>query len=206
MLGRAYRPGRDGVAVPPALGARIAQSVAALAPVEVFPSAAAELTPPATNTLAAPAGAAAPPAPSAAPAEPPSTNGLAPCPLGLAVPTQQAGLANLVALVPFFGPFSPEAFAMVPAFEPGFPLFGPLIVAGGQQLDANADAINAVVGVVRPLEQAGFDALNPLYAPYRQQVLDGEAALANALRPGVAAFAAMPGASCVPALLALGAS
>ncbi|HZN14233.1 MAG TPA: hypothetical protein VFB78_08205 [Acidimicrobiales bacterium] len=203
LLGRAYRPGRDGVGVPTAFGARIAQSVAAVAPVEAVPTTAADVTPAPTNTATAAAPAPAAPAPSAAPTEPPSTNGLAPCPLGLAVPTQQAGLANLVGLVPLFGPFSPEAFAMVPAFEPGFPLFGPLIVAGGEQLDANADGVGALVGVVHPLQQAGFDALSPLYAPYRQQVLDGETAVANTVKPGVAAFASLPGASCFPAALAL---
>jgi hypothetical protein len=205
LLGRAYRPGRSGVEVPTALGAQISQSVAAVTPVEVAAST-TDATPPAadTTTVAAISPAPAPPAPApSAAAEPPSTNGLAPCPLGLPVPTEQAGLANLVAIVPLFGPFSAEAFAMVPAFEPGFPLMGPLIVAGGQQLDANADAVNALVGVVHPLEQAGFDALNPLYAPYRQQVLDGEAAIATGLRPGVEAFANLPGASCFPAALAL---
>ena len=105
----------------------------------------------------------------------------------------------LLALVPLFGPFSPEAFAMMPAFEPGFPLFGPLIVEGGKQLDAHPDEMNALVGVVHPLEQNGFDAMSPLYGPYRQQFLDGEASLAGALQPGVAAFAGMPGATCVPA-------
>jgi hypothetical protein len=203
LLGRAYRPGRDGVDVPTALGARIAQSAAAVAPVAAVPTATAAVVPPATKAAAVAAPAPPAPAPSAAPTEPPSTNGLGPCPLGLAVPTQQAGLANLVGLVPLFGPFSPEAFAMVPAFAPGFPLFGPLIVAGGEQLDANADAVNALVGVVHPLQQAGFDTLSPLYAPYRQQVLDGETAVANAVQPGVQAFTTLPGASCLPAFLAL---
>lgn len=203
LLARAYRPSRGGVEVPTALSARIAQSIAALPPAGTAPSAAADVALSATDTVVAGPAPTARPVAGPAPAEPPATNGLAPCPLGLAVPTEQAGLANLVGLVPLFGPFSPEAFAMVPAFEPGFPLMGPLIVAGGEQLDANADAVNALVGVVHPLQQAGFDALSPLYAPYRQQVLEGEAALASALQPGVAAFAAMPGASCFPAALAL---
>jgi hypothetical protein len=204
LLARAYRPSRDGVEVPTAL-AQSAAHVAATIP--AVTSAGPQAT--TTDDIAAPAEAtpsAAPAAPTtrgpSTEAEPPPTNGLAPCPLGLEVPTQQAGLANLVGLVPLFGPFSPEAFAMMPAFEPGFPLMGPLIIAGGEQLDANAEGINAVVGVVHPLEQAGFDTLSPLYGPYRQQVLGGEAALAEALRPGVASFASMPGASCFPALLA----
>jgi hypothetical protein len=206
LLARAYRPGRGGVQVPNALAARatreLAQSVAAVAPVSpVATVQVVDTSASAPSAPAAPPSAPSTPAPSA-PTPPPTTNGLPPCPLGLAVPTEQAGLANLVALVPLFGPFSPEAFAMVPAFEPAFPLFGPLIVSGGQQLDAHADQMNALVGVVHPLEQAGFDALNPLYAPYRQQVLDGEASVAGALQPGAAAFTGLPGASCFPALQA----
>jgi hypothetical protein len=207
LLARAYRPGRNGVEVPSALAAqstaRIAQSIAAVAPVVAADNLTADDVSPApsTSTAVAPA-----PQPQAAPSarpDPPTTNGLPPCALGLPVPQEQAGLANLVGLVPLFGPFSPEAFAMVPAFEPGFPLFGPLIIAGGQQLDANASGVDAIVSVVHPLEQAGFDAISPLYAPYRAQVLAGETTLANTLRPGVAAFAGLPGASCFPALLGL---
>jgi hypothetical protein len=116
------------------------------------------------------------------------------------VPTEQAGLANLIALVPLFGPFSPEAFAMVPAFAPAFPLFGPLIIEGGKQLDALP--LDALVSILRPLENAGYDAINPLYGPVRPQVLAGESQVASAIEPGVAAFASLPGATCLPALFA----
>lgn len=207
LLARSYRPGRNGVEVPSALAAQstaqIAQSIAAVAPVVAGDTVTADSASPAPSTSTGAAPAPPPAAAPSAPTEPPTTNGLPPCPLGLAVPQEQAGLANLVGLVPLFGPFSPEAFAMVPAFEPGFPLFGPLIIAGGQQLDANASGVNAIVSVVHPLEQAGFDALSPLYGPYREQVLAGETTLANTLQPGVAAFAGLPGASCFPAFLGL---
>src|SRR4051812_47446967 len=213
LLARAYRPGHTGVRVPNALGpkstTRLAQAAASVGPAEASPTPPAQQTPAAEvpagvaplSASAAPPLAAPAPAPnmSNTPAPPPATNGLPPCPAGLAVPTQPAGLANLVGIVPVFGPFSPEAFAMVPAFEPAFPLFGPLIVSGGQQLDAHANEMNALVGVVHPLEQSGFDAVSPLYGPYRQQVLAGEAGVAGALQPGAAAFASLPGASCVPA-------
>ncbi|HVT75982.1 MAG TPA: hypothetical protein VHD87_03050 [Acidimicrobiales bacterium] len=202
LLARAYRPGRDGVRVPDgSLGIttpRLAQPIAA------------SLPEPATAVLGAtqdaPAASPSMPAPAAPTTPPPSGGGgvaLAACELGLPVPTQQAGLANLVTLVPAFGPFSPEAFAMVPAFSPAFPLFGPMIIAGGQQLDAHADQVNTAIGVVHPLEQSGFDALAPVYGPHRDQVLAGEAQVASALEPGVAAFAALPGATCLPAALAL---
>ncbi|HZQ86603.1 MAG TPA: hypothetical protein VFA83_17280 [Acidimicrobiales bacterium] len=210
LLARAYRPARSGVRVPAALASQpstqLVQSAAAAVPAGAVLGTRIEYTdvaaPSVASAPAAPAPAPAPatPAPSTPP-PPPSTNGLAPCPLGLATPTQPAGLANLVGLVPLFGPFSPEAFAMMPAFGPAFPLFGPLIVAGGKQLDAHAAEMNTLVGVVHPLEQQGFDAMSPLYGPYRQQFLDGEASVAGALQPGVTAFANAPGASCFPAAL-----
>jgi len=210
LLARAYRPARNGVRVPAALASRqsteLVQSAAAAVPAGAVLGTRIEYTDVATPSTAAPVASAPAPAPATTapspPPPPPGTNGLAPCPLGLATPTEPAGLANLVGLVPLFGPFSPEAFAMMPAFGPAFPLFGPLIIAGGKQLDAHASEMNTLVGVVHPLEQQGFDAMSPLYGPYRQQFLDGEASLAAAMQPGVAAFANAPGASCFPAALA----
>ena len=212
LLARAYRPGHSGVRVPGALAGKsttqFAQSAAAVTPTASVLGALINATPDASASSAvsapAPATATAPAhsAPgSGSPTLPPNAKPLPPCPLGLAVPTQQAGVANLVQLVPLFGPFSPEAFAMVPAFEPAFPVFGPLITSGGKQLDAHAAEMGTVVGVVHPLEQQGFDTLSPLYAPYRQQFLAGEASVASAMAPGAAAFANAPGVSCIPAAL-----
>lgn len=215
LLARAYRPGRSGVRVPGALAGKsttqFAQSAAAVTPTANVLGALINENPAASGSAAVPASAPATQAAttpahstpaSGTPTPPPTGNTLPPCPLGLAVPTQQAGVANLVQLVPLFGPFSPEAFAMVPGFEPAFPVFGPLIVSGGKQLDAHAAEMNSLVGVVHPVEQQGFDALSPLYGPYRQQFLAGEAGVASAMAPGAAAFANAPGVSCVPAALA----
>jgi hypothetical protein len=200
LLARAYEPGRRGVRVPDAsLGLtspQLAQAIAASSPApQTVVAGSAQDAPSAPSPTATPA----PPAP------PPPSGGvpLAACELGLPVPTQQAGLANLVTLVPLFGPFSPEAFAMVPAFQPAFPLFGPMIIAGGEQLDAHQAQINTAIGVVHPLEEAGYDAVGPLYGPHRQQFLTAESQLAGAVEPGVAAFASAPGATCVPAALSL---
>lgn len=207
LAARSYRPGRDGVEVPSAAIAQSAASVLGTLPDptsrvlgtntnaddDVIETAAPAAPAPTSNPAPAPT----------APEQPNPGNGLAPCPLGLEVPQEQAGLANMVGLVPLFGPFSPEAFAFVPAFEPGFPLMGPLIIEGGEQLDAHEAEMAMLVSVLRPLQQAGFDTISPFYSPYRQQFLEGEAALAEAIRPGVAAFAAAPGASCFPAMLAL---
>jgi hypothetical protein len=201
LLARAYEPGRNGVAVPDgSLGLstpRLAQPIAASSSVA---SVVAGVTQDAPNTPSP----LAPMAP-AAPAAPPANGGvqLAACELGLPVPTRQAGLANLVGLVPLFGPFAPEAFAMMPAFQPAFPLFGPMIVAGGEQLDAHASELDALISVLHPLQTQGFDTIGPLYGPYRPQFLAAESQLASTLQPGVEAFAAAPGATCVPAALAL---
>lgn len=213
LLARAYRPGHSGVRVPGALAGKsttqFAQSAAAVTPTASVLGALINATPDASASPAAPAPAPATQAATAphstpgsgTPTPPPNAKPLPPCPLGLAVPTQQAGVANLVQLVPLFGPFSPEAFAMVPGFEPAFPVFGPLITSGGKQLDAHAAEMGTVVGVVHPVEQQGFDTLSPLYGPYRQQFLAGEASVASAMAPGAAAFANAPGVSCVPAAL-----
>ncbi len=200
LLARAYEPGRAGVPIPnsslslvtPRLAAPIATSTEVAGVAIDAPAASPGASTPAPSPSAGPSPSTPPPGAPAA---------LAPCELGLAVPTEQAGLANLVSIIPLFGPFSPEAFAMVPAFEPAFPLFGPMLIAGGSQLDSLP--VDQVVSVMRPLENQGYDAISSLYAPARPQVLAGEAQLAAALRPGVAAFAALPGATCLPASLAL---
>jgi hypothetical protein len=200
LLARTYQPGRPAVRVPNgSLGLtypKLATPIAASSPI---PTAVLGTT----QTPAAPPTKEVAPKTPTTPAPGSDTVALAPCELGLAVPTEQAGLANLVPLVPLFGPFSPEAFAMVPAFAPGFPLFGPLIVAGGEQLAANQASVDALYSVAHPLEVAGFDAISPLYAPIRPQVLAGEEQFATTLAPMVETFAGLPGATCLPAALAL---
>ncbi len=206
LLARAYQPGRPAVAVaartldridlvPPRLAAPIAAS---------SPARSATTADEPADTI----GADTPPSarPVSFPTGTPSTDApkpLAPCELGLPVPTQQAGLANLTPLVPLFGPFSPEAFAMVPAFAPGFPLVGPLIVTGGDFMTQNPAFTDAAYNELHPLETAGFATIAPLYEPVRPQVLEGEAALASALAAQFESFAAAPGATCLPAVLAL---
>lgn len=203
LMARAYRPGRDGVNVPSnalALNTpQVAAPIAASTPISSALGGSGALTPLAPNAEA-PTVTPAPAAP-APNATPPAA--LAPCEAGLAVPTEQAGLANLVALVPLFGPFAPEAFAMMPAFAPGFPLFGPLLIAGENGLARLQPALDVLVPAANALENAGYNALKPLYEPVRPQVLAGEAQLAETLAPGVAAFASAPGATCFPAALAL---
>lgn len=144
------------------------------------------------------------PSPPAAPGVPagPVSAALS-CPLPLTEPPTGGGVASLTPLLPLFGPFSAEAFAMLPAFEPLFPLMGPLMVAGQGYLEQMDPAIALLIAIAGPLEDAGFEVLAPFYEPYRQGFLDNEAAIADALAPLGEALAGTPGAGCLPALEAL---
>lgn len=141
-----------------------------------------------------------PPASSPASDPAPTSETALSCPLPLPEPPPGGGVASLTPLLPLFGPFSAEAFAMMPAFEPLLPLFGPMLVAGQATLESADPVLSALIGLVQPLETAGFDALAPLYGPNRQQFLDAEASAAHAVAPITEAIAATPGAGCLPAL------
>ena len=110
------------------------------------------------------------------------------------------GLQNLIRLVPLFGPFSPEAFAMLPVFEPGFQVLGPLFPLFETGLDQLAPVLDPLTPAVQQLGDAGFALLGPLYAPYREDVLAGEAQLAAQLQPIVQQLADTPGSECLVAL------
>ena len=120
--------------------------------------------------------------------------------LSLPAPQEVGGLQNLIRLVPLFGPFSPEAFAMLPAFEPGFQVLGPLFPLFETGLDQLAPVLDPLTPVVQQLGDAGFALLGPLYAPYREDVLAGEAQLAAYLQPIVQQLADTPGSECLVAL------
>jgi hypothetical protein len=149
---------------------------------------------------AAPAPAPAPPAPPAAvPAMPAAAP--ADCPaLGLPAPTETGGLASVIALVPLFGPFSAEAFAMLPAFEPALPVIGPLFPPAERALESLAPLLDAITPGAQALGQAGFDLLAPFYGPVREQFLSAETDLATAIAPLVQALATAPGTECLVAL------
>ncbi len=202
LFARAYQPGRDAVAgnaislLPPRTAAPIVSST------PIGATAGHVITVDGDKPNGAQ------PVPLTPPGSPasPSNDGpvaLAACELGLDVPTRPAGLANLTPLVPLFGPFSPEAFAMVPAFLPGFPLLGPLVTTGGDFLTAHPEITTAAYDTLHPLETQGYSTIAPLYEPVRPQVLAGEEQLAAAIAPQVATFASLPGATCLPAALAL---
>lgn len=154
---------------------------------------------PAPTPVAAPV----PDAPSPPPADPtaePEPPPVRECALGLPPPQPGGGVASLTPLVPFFGPFSAEAFTMMPAFEPAFPMFAPLLKAS-EPLLAQADPLlSALAPPSQELEQAGFDLLAPFYEPYRQSFLDAEADFAAAFAPLAESMATAPGTECIVAL------
>lgn len=158
-----------------------------------------------------------PPAPAAAVADPTTSTTLPEAPplpddapvgkpcaaFGLPAPQQVGGIQSLTRLIPLFGPFSAEAFAMLPAFQPGIEVLGPLFPVFEQGLDAAAPLLDVVTPVVAQLGEAGYGVLAPLYGPYREAVLDGEEQLAAFLEPIVRSLAETPGSECLIALEAL---
>lgn len=126
--------------------------------------------------------------------------------LGLPAPEKVGGIQSLVRLIPLFGPFSPEAFAMLPAFQPGMDALGPLFPLFESRLDQMAPVLDVATPVAQQLGEAGFGTLAPLYGPYREAVLDGEAQLAAFLQPIVQSLATAPGSECLIALEGLLAS
>jgi hypothetical protein len=126
--------------------------------------------------------------------------------LSLPAPDKVGGIQSLVRLIPFFGPFSPEAFAMLPALQPGMEAIGPLFPLFEAGLDQLAPALDALTPAAQQLGEAGFGALAPLYGPYREDVLAGEAQLAAFLQPIVQSLASAPGSECLIALEGLLAS
>jgi hypothetical protein len=95
---------------------------------------------------------------------------------------------------------------MLPAFQPGIAALGPLFPLFETGLDQLAPVLDVATPVVQQLGEAGFGALAPLYGPYREDVLAGEAQLAAFLQPIVASLAEAPGSECLVALEGLLAS
>jgi hypothetical protein len=191
------RPGPM-AAAPVATTPEVAVAPFAPPPASVVPAPAPPAPAPAVAVAASPT--ALPrsvPAPGAPPAQALS------CPLPIPPAPPGGGVASLTPLLPLFGPFSPEAFAMMPAFEPVLPLFGPMLMAGQALLEQADPVVALLLEILPPLEEAGYQVLASGYAPFRQAILDGEASVAEALAPLSEALAGTPGAGCLPALEAL---
>jgi hypothetical protein len=119
------------------------------------------------------------------------------CPLPLTAPAEPGGLASIVGLAPLFGPFSSEAFAAAPAFQPMLQDIGPFLVAFADAYATEQPSVAPFVTQVESLENAGFSLVSPYYGPYRSKFLAAEAALATALAPEVKTLAANAATSCV---------
>lgn len=163
-------------------------------PVAVAPTTTATTQPP-----AAPPTSLVPPPPVPPPLDTPPR----PCALGLPTPEHTGGVAALVDLVPLFGPFTAEAFALQPAWGPFLNDIGPLVALGATALDKAKPLLDALTPALQGLEQAGFDLLAPLYLPFRQDFLDAQADLAAALAPITQAISTAPGTECLIALQGL---
>jgi hypothetical protein len=117
-----------------------------------------------------------------APAPPQVAKGK-PCPIDIASSETGGGLQSLIDLVPAFGPYKAEAFAFAPAMQPVLQLIGPILERYPALATTLKPALDPLLGAFAKLLDAGFSLISPLYAPYRQQVLDAETKLAAALAP-----------------------
>lgn len=94
-------------------------------------------------------------------------------------------------------PFSAEAFAAAPLFQPLPQAFGPFLVTFAGEYAAAEPSLVPLITQVESLENSGFTAISPFYAPYRSQFLTAETSLATALGPLVTAATANAATSCL---------
>jgi hypothetical protein len=102
-----------------------------------------------------------------------------------------------VGLAPLFGPFSSEAFAAAPVFQPPLQDIGPFLVAFANAYAAEEPSLAPLVTQVESLENSGFSVISPYYGPYRSEFLAAESALVTALAPEVKTMATNAATSCV---------
>jgi hypothetical protein len=126
-----------------------------------------------------------------------TANAIPACPAGLAAPAQSGGLQSLIGFAPLFGPFSSEAFAMAPSFQPVLELIGPFLTAFANYYAPEAPTLAPLLNAVDSLETEGYSLLAPLFGPYQTQFLTAETKLAAALAPGASLLVDNPAASCV---------
>ncbi|MGN6722482.1 MAG: hypothetical protein ACTHJM_07710 [Marmoricola sp.] len=123
--------------------------------------------------------------------------GPAACPIKLQKPTQQGGLQSLISLAPAFGPFSAEAFAAASAYQPLLQLIGPILAQYPSLEPTLAPVVTPLVTSFASGSNALFALLNPLYAPYRTQVLQQESKLAAYFAPYAEKLANSPLGGCI---------
>lgn len=85
---------------------------------------------------------------------------------------------------------------MAPAYAPLLTLLGPILAKYPELEPKISGMVQPFVRLFATLTNLGFTALNPLYAPFRTQVLTQEAKLATAFEPYVKQLADSPVAGC----------
>ena len=183
--------------LPPVVGPALPVTAPVAPPVAVTTTAPpAPVAHPSTRTAATKAPASTTPTTSpSAPAA--GERAAAACPLPLPAPADAGGLANLVAFAPAFGPFEAEAFAFAPAYAPFLTLVGPFLSTFAHETASFGPQYAPLITALQLMATAGSNALAPLYAPFRGQVLSGEATLAAALAPGAETISESAAASCL---------
>ncbi|HZU78745.1 MAG TPA: hypothetical protein VE991_02415 [Acidimicrobiales bacterium] len=131
------------------------------------------------------------------PTTPPPATAHAVCPAGLPAPATSGGLQSLIGFAPAFGPFSSEAFAMAPAYAPLLQLFGPVIAEFAAQSGQGSAVSQPLLAALQSLDTAGFNLLQPLYGPEREQMLGYEAQFAAALAPYSEQLAGSAAGACL---------
>lgn len=146
--------------------------------------------------------------PTATPTDPtptvPGNVKIARCPIPIKEPSSESsgGLKSLIDFAPAFGPFSAEAFAAAAAYQPALQLIGPILAQYPKYSDQFKPVLTPFLGAFGTVLDAGFAVVGPLYAPYRQQVLEAESKLAAAIAPLTQELVASPLAGCVVELQA----
>lgn len=151
------------------------------------------------------------PTPTPAPTEEPTTGPTDPgpdavriarCPIPIKEPTTSGGLQTLIGFAPAFGPFKAEAFAAAAAYQPLLQLLGPILAKYPEIAPKIEPAMKPFLGAFAGLLDQVFALVEPLYGPYRQQILEAEGELAAALAPITQELAASPLGGCIVELQA----
>lgn len=105
---------------------------------------------------------------------------------------EAGGIGSIFPLISLFGPFSSEAASWLPVLSALVPLVSPLLPPFGQALTDLQPVLNVLVPVLNDLEQQGFNAIAPIYRPYRLKILLAENRFATALAPYVSEVVNLP--------------
>lgn len=86
---------------------------------------------------------------------------------------------------------------MAPAYAPLLQLFGPVIAEFAAQSGQGSAVSQPLLAALQSLDTAGFDLLQPLYGPEREQMLGYEAQFAAAVAPYSEQLAGSAAGACL---------